>query len=188
MEPAAPGPRTGPPRRPSAPFGRQLPPPATTCRPPQRDRWQRRRPQLPGGRPVRCPRYRQRGHPHRPPGHREPEQSLARDLPETALRAASRSLTTQPSAAPATCAIVWVRVALGGVASPPRIDGKDGVADSIPAGSSTTERQARPGLVPGLAWPERAEPLSQKRTFLRQPALPHYNPSSGRPEPVSEST
>jgi hypothetical protein len=46
MEPAAPGPRTGPPSWPSAPFGRQLPPPGAACRPTQRDRWQRRRDQL----------------------------------------------------------------------------------------------------------------------------------------------
>ena len=48
MEPAAPGPLTGPPSWPSAPFGRQLPPPATACRPTEGDRWQRRRHQLPG--------------------------------------------------------------------------------------------------------------------------------------------
>jgi hypothetical protein len=78
MEPAAPGPLTGPPSRPSAPFGRQLPPPATACRPTQGDRWQRRRHQLPGvGRPVRHPRHRQPGHPRRPPGHREPDRCRA---------------------------------------------------------------------------------------------------------------
>jgi len=48
MEPAAPGPLTGPPSWPSAPFGRQLPPPATACRPTEGDRWQRRHHQLPG--------------------------------------------------------------------------------------------------------------------------------------------
>ena len=79
------------------------------------------------GRPVRCPRYRERGHPRRPPGHQEPEQSLARDLPETALRAASRSLTTQPSAAPATCSVAWVGKVAQGHVNRPRIDGKDGL-------------------------------------------------------------
>jgi hypothetical protein len=39
----------------------------------------------------------------------------------------------------------------------PSINGKDGVAGSIPAGSSTTKRQARPGLVPGL-WHARRGP------------------------------
>jgi DNA-binding SARP family transcriptional activator len=36
-------------------------------------------------------------------------EALARDLPETALRAASRRPTTQPSAAPLSCAVAWVR-------------------------------------------------------------------------------
>jgi hypothetical protein len=38
--------------------------------------------------------------------------------------------------------------------NPRRIDGKDGVAGSIPAGGSTTNQQLRPGPAPGLfhAW------------------------------------
>jgi hypothetical protein len=63
--------------------------------------------------------------------------ALARDLPETALLVTSRRPTTQPFAAPFTCAIVWARMALRGVANHRRIDGKDGVAGSIPAGGST---------------------------------------------------
>jgi hypothetical protein len=58
-------------------------------------------------------------------------RDLARDLPETALRAASRRLTTQPSAAPSTCSVAWVGEAVHGVVKYPRIDGKDGVAGSI---------------------------------------------------------
>jgi hypothetical protein len=66
--------------------------------------------------------------------HAEP---LARDLPETALRATSRRLTSPLSTAPLTWAVVWSREVLRGVVNSPRIDGKDGVAGSIPAGGST---------------------------------------------------
>jgi hypothetical protein len=45
--------------------------------------------------------------------------------------------TTLPSAAPLSCAVAWVREVLCGVVNLPRIDGKDGVAGSIPAGGST---------------------------------------------------
>ena len=48
--------------------------------------------------------------------------TLARDLPETALHATSRRPTTRPSAAPFTCAVVWVREVLKGGANHPRID------------------------------------------------------------------
>src|SRR5215208_1977398 len=52
---------------------------------------------------------------------------------------------TQPHAAPRshswkrlpTCAVVWRRGVLHSVVNPRRIDGKDGVAGSIPAGGST---------------------------------------------------
>jgi hypothetical protein len=37
-----------------------------------------------------------------------------------------------------------------GVVNRRRIDGKDGVAGSIPAGGSTTNQQLRPGPAPGL--------------------------------------
>jgi hypothetical protein len=75
----------------------------------------------------------------------------ARDLPETALRATSPSPTTRPSTALLTCATVWAREVLRGIVNSPRIDGKDGVAGSIPAGGSTTEQQVRPGPAPGLS-------------------------------------
>jgi hypothetical protein len=71
------------------------------------------------------------------PHTRPPRGPLARDLPETALCAASRRPTTRSSAAPLTCVVVWGREALCGVVNPWRIDGKDGVAGSIPAGGST---------------------------------------------------
>jgi hypothetical protein len=57
-------------------------------------------------------------------------RALARDLPETVLRAASRHPTTQLSTALLTCAVVWGRKAPHGVANRPRIDGKDRVAGS----------------------------------------------------------
>jgi hypothetical protein len=62
---------------------------------------------------------------------------LARNLPETALRATSRRPTTQPSAASQTWTVVWSGAVVHGVVNRPRIDGKDGVAGSIPAGGST---------------------------------------------------
>src|SRR5512132_364053 len=58
----------------------------------------------------------------------------ARDLPETALHVTSPRPTTQPLAAPPTCTVVWGREVTHGVVNPRRIDGKDGVAGSIPAG------------------------------------------------------
>jgi len=56
-----------------------------------------------------------------------------------------------------TCAVVWGREVLHGVVSPPRIDGKDGVAGSIPAGGSTTNPQLRPGPAPALFHARRKE-------------------------------
>jgi hypothetical protein len=66
---------------------------------------------------------------------------------------------THPHAAPRshswkrlpTCAIVWRRGVLHSVVNHRRIDGKDGVAGSIPAGGSTTNPQLRPGATPGLS-------------------------------------
>jgi hypothetical protein len=75
-------------------------------------------------------------------------ESLARDSPEPCLCAPSRRPTTQPSAAPLTGAVVWVHEVPQGVANPPRIDGKDGVAGSIPAGGSTTNQPSRPTATP----------------------------------------
>ena len=63
--------------------------------------------------------------------------ALARDLPETVLRATSRCLTMPVSTLLLTWVFVWVREVMRGVSNPPRIDGKDGVAGSIPAGGST---------------------------------------------------
>jgi hypothetical protein len=65
-------------------------------------------------------------------------QGLARDLPETALRAASRRPTTRPSTAPLTCADVWRRQVVYGVASHPRIDGMQGLRGQV---SSTAADQ-----------------------------------------------
>lgn len=57
-----------------------------------------------------------------------PDQSRrARDLPETALRAALQCSNTHPSAASLAGAIVWGRGVLHGDVNPWRIDGKDGV-------------------------------------------------------------
>src|SRR5215211_3829313 len=52
-----------------------------------------------------------------------------------------------------TCAVVWGREVLHGVVSPPRIDGKDGVAGSIPAGGSTAAlTSANAGIVHVPGW------------------------------------
>src|SRR5919106_5681446 len=80
----------------------------------------------------------------------------ARDLPETALHVTSPCPTTQPLAGPPTCAVVWGREVLHGVVNHRRIDGKDGVAGSIPAGGSTPNQQARPGTTRGLLHARRA--------------------------------
>jgi hypothetical protein len=61
----------------------------------------------------------------------------ARNLPETTPRTASRRPTPNLSPAPVRCADVWRREVPQGVVNSPRIDGKDGVAGSIPAGGST---------------------------------------------------
>jgi hypothetical protein len=64
-------------------------------------------------------------------------QGLARDLPEAALHAASPRLRTQASTEPLTCSDMRPCEALHGHVNYPRIDGKDEVAGSIPAGGST---------------------------------------------------
>jgi hypothetical protein len=61
--------------------------------------------------------------------------ALARDLPEATLRTTSRRPTPRPSAPPFTCAVAWAREAMQGGVNPRRIDSKDGVAGSIPAGA-----------------------------------------------------
>jgi hypothetical protein len=62
--------------------------------------------------------------------------ALARDLPETALHATSRCLTTQPSAAPNTCSIAWVGEVMHGDVNSPRINGMQGVRGSNPLRST----------------------------------------------------
>jgi hypothetical protein len=70
-------------------------------------------------------------------------QGRARKLPETTHHVSSPRPTTQPSAAPLTCAVVWAREVLHFVVNHPRIDGKDGVASSILAGGSTQALTSR---------------------------------------------
>jgi hypothetical protein len=65
-------------------------------------------------------------------------QALARDLPETTLRVASRRPTTQPSAAPHTCAVVWVHEVPQGVVNHPSINGMQGVRGSNPLSSASS--------------------------------------------------
>src|SRR5215207_3109589 len=66
---------------------------------------------------------------------------LARNLPETALYAASRRPTTQPTAAPYTCSVAWVGEALHGDVNHPHINGMQGVRGSNPLSSTTTTPQ-----------------------------------------------
>jgi hypothetical protein len=61
-----------------------------------------------------------------------PREGLARDLPETVLRAASLRPTTQPQTVPLTCAVVWLREVLRGEVNSPSINGMQGVRGSIP--------------------------------------------------------
>jgi hypothetical protein len=68
---------------------------------------------------------------------RRSRRVLARDLPDTALRVALRCLTSHPSAASFTCSVAWVGWVAHGDVNSPSINGKDGVAGSIPAGGST---------------------------------------------------
>ena len=59
----------------------------------------------------------------------------------------------QPTAALPTCAIVGAREVLQGVVNSPRIDGKDGVAGSIPAGTphqTSSSGRVRPRSVYAL--------------------------------------
>jgi hypothetical protein len=70
--------------------------------------------------------------------------ALARDLPETTLRATSPRPTIQPSAAPLTCAVMWAREAVDGVVNYPSIDGMQGVRGSNPL--SSTRHNATAGF------------------------------------------
>ena len=83
---------------------------------------------------------------------------LARDLPETALHVALRCLTSQPSTRPPSCANVRARGVLLGVVNQRRIDGKDGVAGSIPAGGSTPTPQVTPVQHPACRRATRLRP------------------------------
>jgi hypothetical protein len=74
--------------------------------------------------------------------------ALARDLPETGPRVASRHPTTPPLTPPRTCGAVGRSGAPQGLSKGPSVNGKDGVAGSIPAGGSTPNPQARPGPAP----------------------------------------
>jgi hypothetical protein len=72
---------------------------------------------------------------------RLPRRLFARNLPETTPHATSPHPTTQLSTAPLTCAIVLGHEVPHGVVTRPRIDGKDRVAGSIPAGGSTRKHR-----------------------------------------------
>jgi hypothetical protein len=67
---------------------------------------------------------------------------LARNLPETPLRATSRRHTTQPSTALLTCAVVCGRGVPQGGVNHLRIDGNDGVAGSNVKQGSTERGEA----------------------------------------------
>jgi hypothetical protein len=61
---------------------------------------------------------------------------LARDLPETALRAASRRPTIRPSAASLACSVAWVGEVVRGDVNHPHINGMQGVRGSNPLSST----------------------------------------------------
>jgi hypothetical protein len=77
-----------------------------------------------------------------------PGQGLARDLPETAPRAASPRPTTQASAAPFTSSVVWEREVLRGVVNHPRINGMQGVRGSNPLSSTPGQRPCSASTAP----------------------------------------
>ena len=90
------------------------------------------------------------------PRRRGPCQRFARNW-------ATRNLTpptTRPSLAPLTCAVAWVGEVLHGLVNDRRIDGKEGVAGSIPAGGST------PMLTSG-----NADQLSSEEPLGRSPLV-----------------
>jgi hypothetical protein len=69
--------------------------------------------------------------------HRRSGRALARYLPETAQRVASRRPTANLWTATLTCAAVWAREVLRGLVNHPSINGKDGIAalsKGIPSG------------------------------------------------------
>ena len=70
--------------------------------------------------------------------------ALARDLPETALRATSPRPTAQPSAAPFNCSVAWVGEMAHGDVNHPSINGMQGVRGSHPLSSTTGQRAFPP--------------------------------------------
>jgi hypothetical protein len=78
-------------------------------------------------------------------------RALARDLPETALHAASRRPTTQPSAAPFTCSVAWVGEAAHGDVNHPHINGMQGVRGSNPLSSTPGQRPSQGPISSGSA-------------------------------------
>jgi hypothetical protein len=65
---------------------------------------------------------------------------LARDLPETALRIASRHPTPRSSTVPFTSAVVWAQEVVHGVVNHPSINGMQGVRGSNPLSSTPGQR------------------------------------------------
>jgi hypothetical protein len=90
----------------------------------------------------------------------------ARNLPESTPHVTAPCPTTQSSTALLTCVIVWGREVLHGVVNRRRIDGKDGVAGSIPAGGSPRKPQLRPGTIPRLSRDQQL-PTAFAREFAR---------------------
>jgi hypothetical protein len=80
----------------------------------------------------------------------------ASDLPAAAPHTASQHPISLSSIRPATCGSVERSEVPRCPPNGPTIDGKDGVAGSIPAGGSSKKVQVRPGLVPGLLHARRA--------------------------------
>jgi hypothetical protein len=76
----------------------------------------------------------------------------ARNLPETTPHVTSRRPTAQPSAAPLTRVVVWVREVLRGVVNSPSINGMQGVRGSNPL--SSTRHNASTALPLGVVCQE----------------------------------
>jgi hypothetical protein len=81
-------------------------------------------------------------------GH--PTGLRASDLPAAVPHTASQHPISVPSIRPATCSSIERSEVPRCPPNGPTIDGKDGVAGSIPAGGSTPNQQLRPGPAPGL--------------------------------------
>ena len=94
-------------------------------------------------------------------------QGLARYLPETTQRVASRRPTANLSTAALTCAVVWARKVLRGLVNHPHINGMQGVRGSNPLSST-------PGQRPNPAWtvPESPAPGSRSAAIAVAQADP----------------